>query len=195
MREQGDHHNYTPTEFFTFWRNEGSANKPNTLFVVSKPEATQVAAIVEAPLNAAAVSSTPKKVKVWSDIGVRGRTQPLLATEKNILVTFKKDTILDVIEKVRGAIAATEDRTIVSDDWFKVKYGNKEVFVWSGAVTAVAGEIKFQEEVKPEVNNADFLKGILATYELTRDILKKNGMLPEDKPVGFWAKFREAFKI
>ena len=188
LRKDGDHHNYTASEFFTFWRNEGNkeGNQPNTMFVVSGNGKG-----VEEP--APSTIPVPKRIRVTADIGVRARTQPLLLD--NIFRRLKKGEEFEVTGVVKGAVSATEDRSIVSDDWYKIKIDKKEFYCWSGAVEVVSEKEAEKPNVEVPVNNEDFLKGILAIYELSRDILKKNGMLPEDKPQGFWAKFREAFKI
>lgn len=205
FKKDGDHHNYTASEFFTFWRNENNkeGNMPNTFFVVS-PKAEGDTTTVStpaipnppAPVNPPPVEAlAPEKIRVTADIGVRARTQPLLQ-KANIYKTLAKGTVLDVLEVVKGAVASDESRTLVSDVWYEVRFEGKDLYVWSLAVEPFVENEKGEEEVVPgPANSEDFLKGILATYKLTRDILKKNNMLPPDEPVGFWGKFRSAFGL
>ncbi len=198
--QDGNHHVYTYEEFANFWRNEGNAegNHPNSLFVV-KPR------VVEQPVPEIEVTTPnmiPVKGVVSAKDGVRVRTEPQIQKE-NIVKAYSVGTVVNIVEQTEGAEVAG------NKTWFKVKDGNKSLFVWGGGVKVT--DYKKSEEVKkevepmkkPEVPNVtppvvtdDYLKGILAIYKMSRDILKSNDMLPsEEESLGFWGKLRASLKI
>ena len=124
LRSQGDHHNYTGPEFFTFWRNEGNkeGNQPNILFVVSpKPQET-----------------TAVKIKISTAKGLILRKQPV-RTADTVLRTAKVGEQFNVIAKVNG------DNVDGNASWYQVDGG----YLWSGGVEVVKEEIK---EVKKETD-------------------------------------------
>lgn len=189
MRTHGDHHAYTEAEFSNFWRNEGNTegNKPNTLMaIVPKDKVTP----------SVSTNDLPKIIEVIPTVGMRLRTQPQINAQ-NIAASVEMGQRLEVNGKADGnAVDGTNNL------WYQVKHGGKNLFIWSGGVRIV--EMAKKEEpakvatppAKPiEKLNEDYLKGILAIYKMSRDILKTNNALPDEKESdGFWAKLLKTLR-
>lgn len=205
LRNEGDHHNYTAEEFFTFWRNEGNAekNNPNTLFVLTgSPKAK------EEPKESG--SGEVVKVEIDAPAGIRARSAPLLIgfdpkkEETNIVIGYKVGTVLNVVETVKGVKVEDTIKGVFksSDNWYKIKENGKDAFIWSGGCKVVETKQPIKTTPtpteKPNVvvpaQTDDYLQGILTMYKISRDILKKNNMLPEETD-GFWTKLRKSLGI
>jgi hypothetical protein len=178
LRAQGDHHNYTKDEFMKAWGDCGLDKNPNFSFIAINRKV-----VIDK-------KDMPKQVIVTSDAGLRARTQPAINSE-NIVNVVVKGTVLDVADKVTG------DSINGNSIWYRIKDKNP-LYVWSGLVEAVKEEKKVEKEVIPAVVDSEYLKGMVAIYKMSRDILKASNALPdqvEDSSVSFWQKIKTALRI
>lgn len=184
FRQDGDHHVYTGPEFFTFWRNEGNkeGNQPNILFVLSKKDEE----------NPQETTLPIKKVRITADIGARLRASPAI-NKQNILRVVSRGVELEVISSVTG------DTVNGNPLWFQVKDGPKTPYVWSGAVTVLEDEVKEGAANVAAPTSDEYLKGIQAIYQMTKEILEANNALPVDpkpqvnKP-NLWQQFKNILR-
>jgi hypothetical protein len=153
IRTQGDHHVYTQDEFLKSWGDCGYDRNPNNSFiVVSRAKVENVVSTGLKPANF--------KVRVTPDVGLKGRSTPLLANN-NTVKTFTKDTILDAINETTG------DTVAGVNIWYEVKQSPSNLYVWSGGVEKLQQEPPKQPEVKKEEVKKD-LTDYQSLYESTK---------------------------